>query len=97
MGYLLLESDMKLSLLWMKMGYCWQTKLFEQGTFLRIPKKYGACQCLNHHKPTYGYYGGRKRDLFKDVPLTPAPMMNRKGFSAGNTNQFSVGDMTDEE
>ena len=52
---------------------------------------------LNHHKPTYGNYGGRKKDLFKDVPLTPAPKMNGKGFSAGNTNQFSLGDMSDEE
>ena len=52
---------------------------------------------LNHHKLTYGNYGGRKRDLLKDVPLTPTPMMNTKGFSVGNTNQFSVGDMTDEE
>ena len=37
------------------------------------------------------------KDMFKDVPLTPAPNLNGKGFSAGNTNQFSLGDMSDEE
>ena len=39
----------------------------------------------------YGNYGGRKKDLFKDVPPTPAPNLNGKGFSAGNTNQCSLG------
>ena len=52
---------------------------------------------LNHHKQRYGKYSLRRKAFFKDVPLTPAPKMGGKGFSYGNSNQVSFGDMSDEE
>lgn len=51
---------------------------------------------FNYYKQRYGNYPNRP-DPFKDVPLTPAPKMRGSAFTSANTNQLSLGDMSNEE
>ncbi|MCO5563688.1 hypothetical protein L7F22_017335 [Adiantum nelumboides] len=51
---------------------------------------------FSYHKQRYGNHHDRQ-DALKGVPLTPAPKLRCNAYTDGNINQFSLGDMSDEE
>lgn len=51
---------------------------------------------FNYHKQRYGNQSDRQ-DLFKDLPLTPAPKLRGNACYNAFTNQLSFGDMNGEE
>lgn len=52
---------------------------------------------LNHHKQRYPNHPAERKGFFRGIPLTPAPKVRGKAFAFGTSNQFSLGDMNDDE